>query len=353
MHTSINFKAMESMDKATKLKTLAGAIAFEFAKPSMAFDMAKQYAATAGVKELGGMKRADAPNIERIKGFLAQKYATPSDNPVLNDTADMMQQFFHDNMPEMDMGYSLVFDFVDMRGTGVEQFEIIDTNAGITFAQREPGEATKIRRNISESETVVKLLEFSDGLGILDRWIDYNKFWRIDEAIAEFRAKYFEKKAASHYALFTALGAGVNTAFSTDDVTTANTAAATIIRACKSKGYSLGTSPSFYALCAPEHVGRLEKMLTAQRGSAIVDQGTVGQPLAARIAGIIGTTEVPANSAGWYLVLPGRKIKRGDWKDLTVESDRDITVSATNMVGVGQYNAAIGDSDQVRRVLFA
>ena len=121
----------------------------------------------------------------------------------------------------------------------------------------------------------------------------------------------------------------------------------------RDKGYAAGQNAVFYAVCAPEHLGRIERMLTAQRGSAMVDYGTVGQPLAYSIGGVISTTHVPANSSGYYLVLPGRKLKRGVWKDLTVESARNVYVSAEDIVGVGQYNAAIGDSDQVRRVLFS
>ena len=68
---------------------------------------------------------------------------------------------------------------------------------------------------------------------------------------------------------------------------------------------------------------------------------------------MISTTYVPSNDTGYYLVLPGRKIKRGVWKDPTLESKRDIAVSAQDWVGVEQYNAAIGNSDQVRRVKFA
>ena len=106
-------------------------------------------------------------------------------------------------------------------------------------------------------------------------------------------------------------------------------------------------------VCSPEKVGRMEKVLTAQRGSAIVEQGTVSQPLVHRIAGIIGTTHVAANDTGSYLVLPGRKIKRGVWKDLTIEDTRNAYTSATDLVGVGQFNAAIGDTSQIKRCKYA
>lgn len=353
MHTSINFSALKDKPKDQQLKMLAGAVAFELAKPAMALDMAKDAAALAGVESAGFEGRRRAPGVEQVKAFLGRKYGTAGDTPELVDPANQFAEFFHTNMPEMDMGYALLFDMVDLRSSVHDHFDIIDTNMGVSWTQRKPGEPTKIRRAISEALTTVSLLEFSAGLGILDRWLDRQMYWNIDEAIAEFRAQHYQTKASMHYALITALGAGIDIAFDTDDVTTANAAAASIIRATRTKGYAVGNNPTFYALTGIEQVGRLEKMLTAQRGSAIVDQGTVNQPLAHRIAGIIGSTEIPANDTGWYLVLPGRKLKRGEFKDLTVEQGRNMYVSATDLVGVAQYNAGLGDSDQVRRVKFA
>jgi len=350
MKTAIKFNELKGMDKGTQLKTLAGAIAWELEKPQLCMDIAGNKA-IANVKGLKGAN--DSVNFEVIKNHLATKYATTSDNPILNDVANQLEQFYHTNMPELDMGFDLLFDMIDLRNSTHDHFDIIDTSAGLAWTQRLSGQETKIRRDITESKTTVSVIEYSDGLGILDRWLQFNQFWSIDEAIAEFRSTYFDKMADAHYALFTAQGSGIDETFTTDDVTTANKAAATILRAMRGKGRDASQNSGFYAICAPEHVGRLEKMLTAQRGSAMVDQGTANEPLAYRINGIISTTKVLAASTGWYLVLPGRKNKRGVWKDLTVEDARNAYVSANDLVGVGQYNAAIGDSAQVRRVLFS
>ena len=350
MKTAVKFNQLKNMDDAARLKTLAGAISFELSKPRLCLEMAK----TQALRNIKGLESANQPvSFERIKSFMAMKYAVSSDNPELTAVANDMEQFFHENMPEIDMGYTQLFDLVDLRGSTHDHFDIISTNAGITWNQRKPGEQVKIRKNIKEAKTTVSYLEFADGLGLLDQWLQFNQFWNLDEAIAEFAAKAFEKQAALHYGLFTAQGTGIDQAFDTDDTTTANKAAAAILRAVKGKGYAVSQNTAFYALCAPEHVGRLEKMITAQRGSAIVDNGAVNEPMAYRIAGIISSTEIPANSTGWYLVLPGHKMKRGVWMDMTVESARNIYVSAEDLVGRMQLNAAIGDSDQVKRVLFA
>lgn len=348
MKTGIKWGNLKKLPDDQRLKVLVGAISWELSKPMLALECAQRAALA---RPLG--LPAAAPEFARIKSFLGMKYATASDTPELTDLANQMEQFFHTNMPELDLAFTLLFDLIDLRASTHDHFDILDTNAGLTFTQRLPGQKTEIRRNISEAKTTVSYLEFSDGLGLLDTWLQFNQFWNIDEAVAEFTTKYYDKMAELHYALFTAIGSGIDIAFDTDDVKTANKAAASIMRATRSKGYGSGTNAVFYALCAPEHVGRLERMLTAQRGSAIVDFGTMKEPLSVRIQGVIGTTYVPAASTGWYLVLPGRKLKRGVWKDLMVESARNIYVSAEDLVGTGQYNAAVGDTDQVRRVLFS
>lgn len=351
MQTAIKWDKFKTLPEKDRIAALAGAISYEFKKPALALECAPQ--AVVYGKMRGTLQKAEAPSFERIKSFLASKYSTPSDTPALVDVSNEFEQFFHTNMPELDMAFAALFDLVDLRSSNHDHFDILDTNMGVTFTQREPGEEVKIRRTVSESKTTVQTLEFADGIGILKRWLDFQMFWNIDEAIAEFRSQYYKKMAATHYALLTAQSSGIDQAFATDDTTTANNAAATIIRACQDKGYAVGDNPTFYAVCSTEKVGRLERMITAQRGSAMVDQGTVSQPLAHRIAGIIGTTHVANADTGYYLVLPGRKIKRGLWQDLTVESANNIYVSATDLVGVGRYNAAIGDAAQVRRVKYA
>ena len=156
-----------------------------------------------------------------------------------------------------------------------------------------------------------------------------------------------------HYGLFTALGNGIDQPFQTDDTVTFNAAAAKVLRDIHGAGYGVGQNASFWILCAPEHVGRILKMLEVRSGSAILANQAAKEPLAYNVAGVIASTYVPSNSSGYYLVLPGRKIQRGVWKDLTVESERDIYSRAQDWVFHMQFNAAIGNSAQVRRVLFA
>lgn len=360
MRTISNYKALASVpgDDRSKLKALAAAVSLDLSLPTLCAEiMGERVTDLMGAKG-GAVRRFAAnepviPSVERIKSYLATKWATPSDTPYLSDVAQRVESFFHTNMPEVDLGWQNLFTALDLRGSNQDQFDITTTNAGISWAQIKPGGAVNPRREITEWQTNVPYLTFAAGLGLLDDWLRFQKFWRVEEAVAEFRATGFDKQAELHYGLFTALSSGVNESFATDDTQTFNNAASSILRNVRSSGYAVGQSARFWILTPPEKLGRILRMLEATQGSGIVANQASVQPIAYSVAGVIASTHIPAASTGYYLVLPGRKIQRGTWLDLSVESKRDIYTRAEDMVGTQQFNAIIGDSNQVRRVLFS
>lgn len=354
MRTLMNFKALAGLPIDKQLSGLHKALAFALAMGPLCIETAGDGAAASlgAVKSFTGHSFPQ-PDLKAFEEALARKYATPDQNPVLTDPARKVQSWFHANMPELDLGYLPLFDLVDMRGTNQSQFEIATTSGGITWEQRAPGAKTDIRRVVSENALPVDVLEFSAGFGLLDRWLQFNQFWRVEEVISEFIATAYDKKAQLHYGLLTAQSTGIDQAFATDDQTTFNNAAGAILRAVRSAGYGAGQNAQFDIVVSPEKSGRVLAMLDAKRGSPMIAFGTADQPIAFNVRNVIITTHVAAADTGYYLVLPGRKMKRGEWKDRTIESKRDITVSAEDWVGVEQYNAAIGDTSQIKRVKYA
>jgi hypothetical protein len=342
-------------DPQEQLKALEQAINTEFSLPAMFADMGgmPRVEDVNGIKVIGGKSGSiHVPTVDRVKGYLTTKWAVPGDNPNLADTAGRVVEFFHTNMPDMDLGYQAAFDLVDLRGSNQDSFDILDANNGITFNQVAPGAEVKIRRGVTDAKATISVCTFADGVGILDDWLRFQKWWSVSDTVAEFNAKAWDKLASWHYALLSALSSAVNVAFDTDDTKTLNKAAAKILRAVAGKGYGAGSNAGFLIYCAPEDVGRITKMLTATAGSLLVAYQANVQPITVRVSAVIATTNLPANLGGYYLVLGGRKLKRGNWKDLTIESARNIYVRASDYVGTFQANAAIGDTDQVARVLF-
>lgn len=334
-------------------KALVEAVELDLSIPNLYLDLHNGKAANDRTVTLLGGRTVEEPKIERIKSFIGMKYATPSDSPFMADVPPRVEAVFHEAMPEIDLGWTNLFGLVDMRGSNSPSFDVMTGSFGIAFKQRAPGEKTEIWRLPDEGKTNVPYVTYSAGAGILDDWLRYNQWWNVEEIVAEFRLKAWDHMATSHYGLLTALSSSIDVAYSTDDTVTLNAAAASIYRGLEANGMGVSANTPLWIVTSPEQKGRILKMLEATQGSLIVAYTASKQPISVTIAGVIATTKVAAADTGYYLVLPGRKLKRGLWMDLSIEKNRDIYKRAEDMVGTMQYNAVVGDTAQVRRVKFA
>lgn len=318
-----NFKTLGS--KEEQFKAIKEAINFFFQRPLI---------------EKGEIKfSTEKMNALKAAGI---KFTVPGDTPNSGDRQIVVSDVFKAT-PLEDFGYMDIFDLVDMRGIPKDTFEILDASNGITFNQRAPGEEAKIYK-VSDSKATVSFLEFAAGLGFLDQWIQFQQYYLLDDVTVQTKNKYYDKMADLHYGLFTALSSGVNQAYDTSDAQTIDNACVQIISDCKSKGYFVKEGVKFVVIANPSLKRRLMKAIWP---FAVNPNDASSQAPVNNISQLITTWHLPNTS--YYVALPGNKLKRGVWKDLTVESNRDILKSATDFVWCGQYNAAIGDSQQVRR----
>lgn len=298
-----------------------------------------------------------APSFDQLKSFAHReffgghaKYATPDANPILTTATGLLEAWFHE-LTYFDFNYLRSFDRINLIGSNQDSFKINTTSAGITWAQRNPGEPTPIRREFAEGEQTVSFLKFTAGFGILDEWLQFNQFYRIEELVNEFINASYVKRASLHYALFTATSN--EEAFATDDATTFNNAISTMIQATKNKGYGNGANPVVDLYVDTKRAGRVLAMLEATRGSLIVAYGTQDQPIAVSPRSVNVCPDLSTSGTGYYAVMAGGKLKTADWKALTIESQRDISVGAIDWVGTEQYNAVAGDANQIIRVKFS
>ena len=349
-----NYSNLAKVPEGERLTALFKAINFDLSLPQLALDVQSGKALHAAqVFDPEGKSLAKPIAADATKAFLAQKYATPGDNPALASTTQRVVQYFHTGLNELDLGWTQLFRFVDMRSSNQPSFKIIGASTGLTFKQRAPGEKVEINRNFGETSAEVEFVTYAGGLGVLDDWLRFNQYWTIQQVVEEFRGKYYDKQAELHYGLFTALGSGINVAFDTDATKTFNKAVAAMLRALNGKGYGVSSGAQVDILVNPEQLGYVLKMLEATRGSTMVAYNAASQPLAFSVRNVIATTQIPADASGYYVVLADRKIQRATWMDLQIESTHDIYKRAQDWVGTAQFNAAIGDTDQVRRVAFA
>ncbi len=282
------------------------------------------------------------PEVKAALELAGVKFTVPDNTPNTGNRDIVIAEVFK-KVPLEDFGFLEAFGLVDLRGVPKDSFEILDATNAITFNQRKPGEEAKIYK-VSDATATVKYLEWAAGLGFLDVWFQFQKYYLFEDIAMQTRRKYYDKMAALHYGLFTALSSGVNQAYDTSDAQTIDNACSQIIEDCKDKGYFDSENVQFLVFANPKLLRRLTKAIWPL---SVNPNDTTSQPPIHNIRRIVPTWHLASTS--YYVVLPGNKLKRGIWMDLSVESKRDILKSAEDFVWKGQYNAAIGDSQQVRR----
>ncbi len=277
----------------------------------------------------------DLPH-SNVKYAGADDSLTGSDNPIALRMSDTIKT--------PDRGYEALFREVDMRQATSKSFDVLDVSGGVTFYQQKPGERAKLSTLPTAAKTAVSMLRFTGGFAILDDWLRFNEYYKIDELTSDTVMRWYNQKATLMYGLITALGSGINQAFDTDDVTTINKACANIMVNLEAAGYPLDENPSFYIVAHPLLRMRLMKALA----SVFINPNTNNNEIVWPIAGMVSTTKIASTS--YYVCLPGRKNQKGEWEDLTARpAQRDELVLGADHVWTGAYNGVIGESKQWRR----
>ena len=249
-----------------------------------------------------------------------------------------------DTLKTPDRGYEVLFDEVDMRASNNDSFEIMDITGGVTFYQQIVGEEAKLTKLPTAAKAAISFLRFTGGFPILDDWLRFNQYYKIDELTADTIRRWYDQKATLFYALLAALGSGVNQAFDTDDVTTINNACAKILIDLSDAGYAVDENAQFYLTCNPILRARIYKALA----NSFINPNTNSNQIVFNIRGIISTTKI-ANTS-FYISLPGGKNKRGEWEDLNARPpQRDELKLGADHIWTGAYNGTIAETKQHRR----
>ncbi len=329
---------MAAMDMLERRQKLCGLLTAFFQDKMPQTPLAVEIA-----KEMG----VDEELVVKMLGIMAAKGATgPSDAPnLMNRNTPVTAGVFYTSVvdPLLDFGFEDLFDFVDMRQSLQTQFDILDVTNLITFAEVKTGERMK-KYGIHDGKSTVAKMIVAAALGIMDDWINYAMYWNLNQAAVEAKSKYYDKQATDHYALITA-AAGA-TAFATDDITTINNACASILTDCAGKGFTLTGNETFELRANVTLKQRIEKAFALTFNSPNSDKNQLVYTLNRKYSTKLPTTE-------YYVVLPGRKLKRGVWSDLSAETDRDILMRGTDVAYCGEYNAGVGEVKQVRKLALA
>jgi hypothetical protein len=249
-----------------------------------------------------------------------------------------------DTIKAPDRGYELLFDEVNMRQSTSKFFDVLDVTGGVTFYQQIEGEEAKLSKIPTAAKTPVGMLRFTGGFNLLDDWLRFNEFYKIDQLSADTIRRWFDKRATIFYGLLAALSSAINEAFATDDATTINNACAQILNDLTAAGYPVDENSEFVITCNPKLRQRIYKALAASYTAA----NTNINQILYNIRAVVSTTKI-ANTT-YYVSLPGGKNQRGEWEDLNARTpQRNELVLGASHVSTGAYNGIIGEAKQHRR----
>lgn len=249
-----------------------------------------------------------------------------------------------DTIKSPDRGYEVLFKEVDMRASTSKSFDMLDVSGGVTFYQHDEGTEAKLTKIPSSTLTPVSMVRFTGGFNILDDWLRFNEYYKIDELTEDTTRGWFDKKATIFYDLLAALSSAINEAFVTDDVKTINNACANILINLAAAGHAVDENSQFVITCNPILRERIYKALAA----SFTNANTNNSKILYNIEAVVSTTKV-ANTT-YYVSLPGGKNKRGEWEDLNLRPpQRNELVLGASHVWTGAYNGIIGEAKQHRR----
>jgi hypothetical protein len=306
------------------------------------------------VQHFMGRPRAAA---DEIRARIAE-FTTPGDFPA--DAVEAIARFHQVDDP--DTGWMQVFDVIDFTSTRKNSFDLVDVSTGLSFRTVKPGEKAEVYK-VSGDKVTVDFDLYGGALGWSKLWFDDEEYWKIEDTAQEFRAKWYANQAQAHYDLISGSRNDSDLAWQgeeTDDLAVRD--AATITAACaailadvQGLGYDVNANSTFVVVCPVQLMARLRNALRLTLLGNLSDTlGGAGSEVNFNVKLVVTTrlknnALTAAETAKYFVALPGRKIKSGNRMDLTVLSEQDVLAYAETVAGWGRYGAIVGEADQLRR----
>lgn len=244
-----------------------------------------------------------------------------------------------------DLGLYDVFRSVDKTASKnpVYKFANVSANA-IVFEQKKPGQAVKILNVSGGAPVAVSSVTWHGALGIDDDERRFDDYGIFEENVQRVPAAWENKKLNNLALLLTSLSSGIDEPWDTNLVRTINAACNQIIEDC-GEVYQLDDNPAFALVFNPAQWDLVSQALAAKyvlpndNNSKNQLHWNVNPVPTRRIA-----------SGSMYLCLPGYDLVRVTWDDLYSEQGRDFERGVDALVWRARWNAAVGNSSQVRRI---
>ncbi len=264
-------------------------------------------------------------------------------DPVMAGTAPVV--LVMSDTPKMpDRGYELIYDEVDLLQATSDTFDMLDVTGGVAFYQQEAGEEAKMSKLPTGAKSSVSMIRYTGGFAILDDWLRYRKYYKIDDLTNDTVRAWYKKKATLAYSLITSL-TGITQAFDTDLVTTINNACAAILNSLDAAGYDVDENEQFVILSNPTLKDEIGYALAAAYLNPNANNKRVVHPIKA----LVSTPKVSSDNI--WVCVAGGKNKKGEWDQFHARpAQRNEKVLGADHVWTGAYNFAIGEKKQFKKL---
>ena len=296
---------------------------------------------------------------EKIQAAKLQAFTTTGDLSTVGTT--VWKVFLSEVM--VDMNYEKAFDDIPL-GDSEGSWEIHDVTDGLTFRKVAEGERLEVC-GFTGSKATAYVEKRGGALGVTDEVERFRRVYQLIQNARTFRNRYWENKRDEHYALIAAAapaGGVRETAYAgaaTDTVAsriiqTINAGCAAIGTRCRNKSYD---NMNRYVLFLPESFHILgDEVQAILNQPTVLSSSQAEGPVRKKLTYAVDfnytwSTQIPALNG--LLCLPGNKSQMANVVSPFALEDNDILTLTKWFAVWTYYGAAIGDTDQVQRVLFA
>jgi hypothetical protein len=287
----------------------------------------------------------------RLRGRLHEMVTVGDMNTVNNSARDYIDKFLITDT-EMDDGWRQLFTTHDQAVAEAQAnksgFRVLSLESGITFKERQPGEAIEFRK-ITGSENWVLYRNFGGGIAIDRIFWDDQDYLTMGDLLTAFRAAAYGEQSDNMYALLTSLSTDYNFNTGADLIAKMNGAAAAILRGLQGKDVGASAGSTFLVVHAPERKAEVVAALATM--SDVAMQTATSKTKLVFHFKPLATVRVPASGSGSgiYVGLPGGKSKAGIRQDLTLYGQFNIARYADDLAGFLRYNGVL-EAAQWRRI---
>lgn len=238
-----------------------------------------------------------------------------------------------------------VFRYVDKRQSKNPTYKFASVNAeSIVFRQKVEGREARIERVNAATPGSIESVTWEGGIGIDDELLRFDDYGIFEQNVQAIPTAWMNKWSTNLVALFTALGSGINQTWDTNLIKTVNAACQKILDDAGDT-YGLSDTETFYLM----HNGANSETVVQALVSSfqLANDNNSGNQL---VHNVVPMQNRRLAAGVVYVALPGHDMVDAEWDEAYTEEARNPHAGSNDIIVRSRRNAAIGNTQQVRRI---